>query len=84
MSTTSSISNFYVDLDGIEQPIPYEAKDLVNKLAPTGYHWEQDLRYYLAEKKRYFEDSSVDELKFYLTYPKYPNPVMYICVRDVE
>jgi hypothetical protein len=41
MSTTASLANFYVDSNGKEQPIRYKAADLVNKLAPEGYHWER-------------------------------------------
>ena len=36
--------NFYIDIDGKEQPIIYQAADLVNKPAPAGYHWELDKR----------------------------------------
>jgi hypothetical protein len=39
MSTTASVGNFYVDSQGVKQPIRYKAADLVNVPAPVGYTW---------------------------------------------
>lgn len=87
MSTTGSIANFYVDKDGQEQPIRYKAADLVNKLAPIGFHWEnknddRDLWITLT----YQQKTAVNEYSR-LVYPCLqagPENDYYICTKNEE
>jgi hypothetical protein len=52
MSTSASIANFAVDVDGNEVPIRYKAEDLVNHSAPDGYFWQK--RRPIDDKKEEF------------------------------
>jgi hypothetical protein len=73
MSTTASVANFYVDHDGHEQPIRFKASDLVNKLAPIGYHWEQATKMYNVGGHYGIPDRWVEMLT-----------EDYICVKDKD
>jgi hypothetical protein len=77
MSTTASVANFYVDRDGHEQPIRFKASDLINKLAPIGYHWEKRHPWDRGSPTRQWVslNSDKDEAGFY---------DYYICVKDKD